>query len=86
MSIKISLLKKSKQIVIDWLEENYEGEYSVFYSTGTKAKEFADQFLKIKLDCFERKFPLFASKIRNELLKTDESYSELKFKIFSLTN
>lgn len=85
MSVKISLLKRSKEIVLEWLEENYNGvEYNVFYSTGTKEKDFKDQFLKIELDCDENKFPLFASKIRTELLAKDESYSELRFKILNI--
>jgi len=85
MSVKISLLKRSKEIVLEWLGENYSGdEYNVFYSTGTKEKDFKDQFLKIELDCDENKFPLFASKIRTELLSKDESYSDLRFKIINI--
>jgi len=83
MSVKISLLKEAKRIVLDWLETNYSGGFSAFYSTGTKEKSFKDQFLKIELDCEEIQFPLYASKIRNELLTIDESYSELRFKIFN---
>jgi len=86
VSVKISLLKQSKVIIYEWLEANYTGEYSVFYSTRTKEKSFKDQFLKIELDCEENKFPYFASKIRTELLLSDESYSELRFKIVNTTN
>lgn len=85
MSVKISLLKKSKQHVTNWLNENYEGGFNVFYSLGTKQKDFKDQFLKIELDCNQKKFSIIALKLRHELLTKDMNYSELRFKIFPLT-
>ena len=84
MSVKISLLKKSKEIVSNWLSINYDGEYNLFYSTGTKQKEFKDQFLKIQLDCKVKLFSMYASKIREELVSHGNTFSELRFKIFPL--
>lgn len=81
MSIKISLLKNAKILISDWLKENYKGDFNVFYSIGTQENNYKDQFLKVKLDCDIKKFPLFASKIRHELLLKDSIYSDLKFKI-----
>jgi|GEM_PF-4635115 len=81
MSVKISLLKKSKKIVSTWLDINYDGAYAIFYSIGTQQKDFNDQFLKIELDCEPKKFPYYASVIRRELLNNDPLFSDLRFKI-----
>lgn len=84
MSIRISLLKKSKAVVSKWLENNYEGEYNLFYSIGTQQNSYKDQFLKIELDCPKRRFGHYATELRKELLLTDYAYADLALKIFQL--
>jgi len=83
MSVKVSLLKNAKKLVDNWLDINFESNYNLFYSLGTKEKSYKDQFLKIELDCEERLFGFYATKIREMLISENADYENLSMKIFS---
>lgn len=82
MSIKISALKKSKILVLEYLQDNYPNEkFNAFYSIGEQNNDFSDQFLKIETNFSQKDRDLLKDELLDFLVKTDAHYESLRIRM-----
>ena len=85
MSVRLSKLKASKNLVYNFLHDKYPNEeFVLFYSIGQQESDYDNQYLKIETSLPKHKWNNLLHEIQTHLIKIDEHYIGLRFRITEL--